>query len=304
MIDILLATHNGGKFLPEQINSLLNQTQPDYRILVQDDCSSDNSVEILREYESCFPEKVCVLQAPAALGGAVQNFLSLAMQSRAEYVMFCDQDDVWFSNKLDATLSRMMELEAINGNNRPILVFSDFKPVDQALLGKAAGSSRRNVHLEFSRLLVQNYVSGCTMMCNRSLYSMLGNYDHRILMHDWWAALIASAFGIISYLPQELMLYRQHDANTVGYADIHSLRFWLRKARKENLLQKKQEYYDQALAFRERFGEKMDQPVKKTLDDFLAIPGYKSKLHRMTAVCHGHFTKGNPIVQLVFLLTI
>ena len=304
MIDILLATCNGGRFLPAQLDSLLHQTVKSFRVLIHDDGSSDNTPEIIRSYEARFPQQIHQIADHVHCGSAARNFLHLTKYTCAEYVMFCDQDDVWFPNKLDATLSRMMELEAINGNNKPILVFSDFKPVDQALCGKAASYSRRNIHLEFSRLLVQNYVSGCTMMCNRALYSMLGNYDHRILMHDWWAALIASAFGEISHIPQKLMLYRQHDANTVGYADVRSLRFWLRKARKENLLQKKQEYYDQALAFRERFGEEMDQPVKKALDDFLAIPGYKSKLHRMTAVCHGNFTKENPIVQLGFLLTI
>lgn len=303
MIEILLATHNGGRYLPEQLDSLLAQTCQDFQILVQDDNSSDNTLAVLREYQERYPEKIRLLQPITFPGGAASNFLSLALQARGEYIMFCDQDDVWLRDKVALTLHSMRELEAVGGSGCPSLVFSSYRPVDQTLSDIGMHTSR-TVQLELCRLLVSNCVSGCSMMCNRALYTLFGTYSEEIMMHDWWAALIAAAMGKIFYLPQELMLYRQHDDNAVGYARVKSPGYWLRRIKRENLFQRKQEYYRQAALLRNRLGDQLEPSARETLDSFLEISGYKNKLHRMSAICRGRFVKDNPFLQLAFLLTI
>ena len=107
---ILLATYNGEKFLPEQMDSLFSQTYADFVIYAHDDGSTDQTVGILRQYEKKYPEKLVILEYEPQ-GGAKNNFYSLMQRIDADYYMFCDQDDVWHPEKIEKTLKKILELE-------------------------------------------------------------------------------------------------------------------------------------------------------------------------------------------------
>lgn len=304
MIDVLLATHNGQAYLAEQLDSVLNQTYQDFRILIQDDGSRDGTLEIIREYCEAFPEKVRLCGEGRPPGGAARNFLSLAAQAEGDYVAFCDQDDVWLADKLEISMRAMGELEAADGGKEAALVFSGVCPVDQELRRLRPSGKKEEEPLRFAAMLVQNRASGCTMLCNRALYTRLGNYDSRILMHDWWTALVASALGRTLYLPQELVLYRQHGANAVGYTGRRSLRYWWKRAGKERPFQKKLDYYNQALLLRQRLGDAIEPPQRKILEEFLSIPEERCKILRMRALLTGGFRKDSSVAQAIYLISI
>ena len=221
LIDILLATWNGERYLPEQIESLLAQTFSDWRLLARDDGSTDGTMNILRRYAALHPERITIVEDSDAGLGACGNFARLMEHSNAEYVMFCDQDDVWLPEKIERCLNAMRKMEKELKSGKPALVHCDLRVVDRELEMIAPSfwhyQKLNPVKGRFlNRLLIQNVVTGCAAMLNRPLARLAMPIPANARMHDWWIALVASAFGKVGYLPESLVLYRQHGGNTLG----------------------------------------------------------------------------------------
>lgn len=220
-VTILLATYNGAQYLAPQLDSLLAQTFTDWRLLVRDDGSTDASPTILADYQAKFPDRIAIITGKGQNLGASDNFAFLMAQADAAYLMFCDQDDVWLPDKIEWTMATMRDLEARHGADTPLLVHTDLTVTDGDLV-TVAGSLWRFQHSDpvggatLNRLLVQNTVTGCTVMINRALSDLALPIPAEAVMHDWWLALTASAFGIIGHVSASTVLYRQHGANDVG----------------------------------------------------------------------------------------
>lgn len=240
MIDILLATYNGEKYIEEQIESLLCQTYKSWHLIVGDDCSNDRTVDILRKYKNLYPDKIEIHVNKVPSGGAKHNFYNLMTRARSNYIMFCDQDDVWVEDKIEVTLNKMMSAEEKYGNDMPLLVHSDLCVVDKNLnvinpsMFEMQGMDYRKDKL--NHLLVSNIVTGCTMMINRSLLELAYVKPRFFVMHDMWLALLASAFGKIMFINKPLILYRQHGSNSIGAKNIHSLNYIICKLESINLV--------------------------------------------------------------------
>ena len=195
-VDILLATYNGGKYLDEQVNSLLNQSYQNFKIIARDDGSSDNTVKLLAMYKEKYPEKFQIVEDNKKGLGAKDNFLELLKYSKAPYTMFCDQDDVWLSHKIEMTLKKIQEIEGSD----PAMVHTDLKVVDEEL-NKIEDSFWRyqsvNPNIKkTNRLITQNNVTGCTVIMNKELKNLIvdKNFENS-LMHDWIITIVASLFG-------------------------------------------------------------------------------------------------------------
>lgn len=236
-IAILLASYNGEKYIAEQIESLLKQTETGWELFVHDDGSTDNTLEILRRYEARHPDRIHILDGPPC-GGAKDNFLRMLRDVRAPYVMFCDQDDIWLPEKVELTLREMKRLEAKHGADKPLLVFTDLCVTDERLHPIAARLSAYQKldpwRTKVKNLMIQNVITGCTVMINRALAKLATKPDSTagIIMHDWWCALIAAAFGAVSYVDRALVLYRQHGGNSVGAKNLNSLRYLTARIRR------------------------------------------------------------------------
>ena len=115
-IYILLATYNGEKYLKEQLDSLFEQTNQHWTLWIHDDNSKDNTISIIKEYQSKYPNKIKFLDDNISTGGAKENFTYLLenIDDDYEHIMFCDQDDVWLEDKIDITLKKMLEIEKEN----------------------------------------------------------------------------------------------------------------------------------------------------------------------------------------------
>lgn len=232
-VDILLSTYNGGLYLGELLNSLLEQTHMDWRLIVRDDGSSDDTVKIIKGFSAKHPERVILLDEDGRRLGACRSFIKLLETSTADYVMFCDQDDVWLPDKIEVTLREMRELESMYRGS-PVLVHTDMKVVDSNL--KILSDSfweyqHLNPNLKgLNHLLVLNNVTGCTMMLNSELRKLVLPVPEGAILHDWWIALVASAFGKIGYLDRPTLLYRQHGKNEAG-AVSYSLSYFSSRVR-------------------------------------------------------------------------
>lgn len=295
MVDVVMATYNGSQYIREQLDSILNQTYKDIRIVIRDDGSKDNTVQIIREYEDKYPEKIILVEDDAKCGSSRSNFMQVIKHSSSDYIMCSDQDDYWLPEKIEHTLKRMLEIEKITGRDKPVLVFGSYKPVDENLneiLDKTKHRQEAAYKLNFSNLLVQNYVHGCLMMINRSLADMMGDYDDRILMHDWWAALIASGGGAIEHIDEVMMLYRQHGSNVVGAVDVKSFKYRFRKISDSKTKKAPKQYLEQARLLRDRNSVFLTKEHNKELESFIKLYE-KKKIGRIIGLIKGKYLKSD-----------
>ncbi|QNP58854.1 glycosyltransferase family 2 protein [Paenacidovorax monticola] len=223
LVDVLLATYNGSRYLEAQLDSILAQTHQDFRVLVSDDGSSDGTLAILDRYRSRFGARLVLVPHPGAGRGVIRNFENLMAASlqdgMAGWVAFCDQDDVWLPHKVERTLAEMKRLEGDDGDTVPCVVHTDLTVVDEHLevLGASFARHQRINPGDCSALtlLSINQVTGCAMMVNRALLKMALPLPSDTVMHDWWCALIGGS-GRRSFVDTPLILYRQHGANQLG----------------------------------------------------------------------------------------
>ena len=249
-IAILLATYNGEKYLKYQIDSILSQSYTDWELFIHDDGSKDGTEKIIDDFCAKYPTQIHKIQG-ASTGCARNNFFFLLRSVEAPIYMFCDQDDVWLEKKIENTYSEMIKFD----DKKPNIVFTELKVVDSDLNVISESMSKYqklNCHnTSVNRLLIQNICTGCTMMINRILRDdMIKATDlNNIIMHDWWAALIAAELGNIHFINEPQILYRQHSDNSVGAKSFGIKYIFSKLNKKDEIKQSLKDTEKQALLF-------------------------------------------------------
>jgi glycosyltransferase involved in cell wall biosynthesis len=280
-LEIALATYNGAPYLSELMDSLFAQSWQDFNIVVADDNSDDDTLNILGRFQTLHPGRIQVVGFPEQSGSAVANFSRLATHLSADYICFADQDDVWLPDKLTASLKRMRSAEALYGSDCPILVHTDLELTDEKL-ERRHRSFWKHVSINPRRrtlreMLIEISVAGCTMMANRSLYELARPIPPEAVMHDHWLALVASAFGQIEFDPEPSLLYRRHDASVSAHPDAGVA--WLFQRTSEVVFGlttgRDRREFDrltmQAAAFLERYGTRLAEDQRRLLAIFTGI---------------------------------
>ena len=212
LVTVVLATYNGERFLPEQLASLAAQTHPPERLVLRDDGSSDGSVQIVRAWAQHAGVALQEVGGPR-LGPARSFLTALQAAEPADLYLFCDQDDVWKSDKIE----RALGLVPWGDSAPPALCATRLEVVD-AQLGFLRLSALPE-GLSFASACCESLLTGCTMAFNRAFRDLLVRaLPEQAAMHDWWCYLLASgAQGAMLYFdPTPTVLYRQHGANTLG----------------------------------------------------------------------------------------
>lgn len=300
---ILLTAYNGSVHLPELLSSLLAQTEPDFSVLMQDDGSGDQTPAILREIADRDP-RFSFGSEQGKHFGAAGNFLSLIRQTAADYCLLCDQDDIWEADKLAVLKRAMLDLESRYGSETPLLVHSDCSLI--SLEGEKTGDSFFRHQgwdpgaVSLPRLLVQNNVTGCTMIMNKPLRELIATHAKAkdLFMHDWFIALTAASFGRISFVDRPLTRYRQHGNNTIGASAKSLLHRGLdalkhRKEAKRRILLT----YTHTKVFRKLYDGKLPAEALSVVDAYLATQRMR-KLPRVLAVRRMGCTMQNPVTRL------
>lgn len=311
-ITILMATYQGQAYLREQLDSILHQTEPNWKLIISDDQSADDTRKIISEYTKRYPDRISEFVSGKKFGHPAAHFLFLVSEfaGQAEYLMLSDQDDVWLPNKIEKTLCFMKRLEQAPKDKEPVLVFSDLKVVDSEL-GSKAPSFLRSAGLDGNRtelrhLMLQNVVTGSTMMLNRALQQKIGHqYDaDKIVMHDWWIGLVASAFGKIGFIDEPLVLYRQHTDNAVGAGSKrHALDTVRNMNHPEKVLVKQNAGFAQAGCFLKYYGEELS-PKDKSMIQTYARFSEAGRWERIAALFRwGMWKKGwkKKLGQIIYL---
>lgn len=219
-VEILMAAYNGEKYIGEQINSILLQTYKNWFLVIRDDGSVDKTVDIIRHYIRRYPQKIKLFVDDATHMGSCMSFSRLLECSKADCIMLCDQDDVWLPDKINLSLQKLRELEDKYGNQWPLLIFTDLIVIDSelnAIHDSFWDYQRINpVRTAVNQLIIENVVTGCTMMMNAALRGTVRAIHPDAIMHDHWIALVCSVFGAMDYVKIPTVLYRQHGANQLG----------------------------------------------------------------------------------------
>jgi hypothetical protein len=159
----------------------------------------------------------------------------------------------------------------------PLLIHSDLKAVNENL-DVISNSMFEYQFLDYKRnklnnLLVQNIVTGCTVMVNHKLIDLTrDNTPNDVIMHDWWLALVSSAFGQVIFIDKPTILYRQHGNNGVGAKYVNSLSYNIKRIKDNKIKKSIKNTYDQAKCFIDIFGQDLDLEKKEIIFTYLKLP--------------------------------
>ena len=148
--------------------------------------------------------------------------------------------------------------------------------------------------MQLKQLLVQNVVTGCTMMINQPLAELANAHmpEGKILMHDWWLAMIGAAMGKTGFWNQATIDYRQHGNNTVGAKDTKSLSYIMKKIRNDGVRKAMEQTYGQADVFLDAFGELMAPEQRKVVADYAALQHRGAMARRVEFLKGGYYKYG------------
>lgn len=219
-IAILLAAYNAEKYLGEQLDSLLNQTNEEWTLYIRNDGSTDGTQQIIDEYIDRNVGKIVQIDKGGENLGCRGNFLRLLEVVESDYYMFCDADDVWLPSKVQVSYDTIKEKE-LKYPQKALLVHTD-KVVCDENLNVIVPSWWRAVRLnpdlflKFRHIPISPVVGGATALFNRVVREKCLPIPANPPPHDCWIPLQAAKFGKIFSIHNPLILYRQHSSNAIG----------------------------------------------------------------------------------------
>jgi len=205
MISVCVATYNGEKYIQEQIDSILANISSDDELVISDDGSTDNTLNIIKTY--CFKNKnIKVLNGPKL--GVVKNFENAIKNSSGDIIFLSDQDDIWCDNKVEVIK------EVFKKDKSCSMVVHDAEVVDDR--GKIIFSSFfsfRNSREGLLKNIYKNSYIGCCMAFKREVFDLSYPFASNLPMHDWWLGLVADLKFKSVFINDKLIKYRRHRNN-------------------------------------------------------------------------------------------
>ena len=274
-VDILVATCNGEKYVKEQIDSILNQTYENIRVIVSDDRSDDSTPKILKEIAKS--DKRVILNLQKERLGVINNFEFLLKQVKSNFYMFSDQDDFWLPNKVEKMMERQKQEDAD-------LVFGDLEVVnekletmypsygDYMLLNRKIKKCINSYEYNY----LYNCVTGCTILGKTSMLDKILPLPNtsKYVLHDHWIGIITGIYGKVTYVEETYIKYRQHGNNQVG-TDKISHKFKKFSDVRELFLKIKIEIFQTFVDNNDRFPKEIQERNTKALNYFKMLKNKK-----------------------------
>lgn len=216
-----MCTYNGERYLAAQLESIAAQTRPPAEIVVCDDVSTDGTLALLQSFAARSPFPVRIYRNDVRLGPA-GNFKKAIGLCEEQLVALADQDDVWVANKFEHALKAILR----STDPRATLYCTRLQYVDEDM--RPIRFSPIPHHIGFANAVVENIATGCSVVFGEEIKQRFLQADPKdMVMHDWWAYLVATAFGQVIYDPTPTVLYRQHGRNVTGW-EPKPLKIWNR----------------------------------------------------------------------------
>ena len=259
---VLMSTYNGEKYIQEQIESILSQTYSGVKIYVRDDGSKDKTLDILKKYEK--EDKIILLRGKNK--GFIGSFFSLLKEcENADYYAWCDQDDIWFPEKI----SRAVEMLENNKKEVPTLYFSDYDYYDQTMHFQKHGLDHKRGP-SFANSLMDCISLGFNSVFNhRARTMMLEKIPNHSCGHDWWTYMVCAAFGTVIYDRGYVSVkYRRlEESVSPGGKSFIATQIWRFKKFFVNDYFKK--IREQLYEFNDLYGQELSRDDKKVMNLFV-----------------------------------
>ena len=215
-IAILLSIYNGSKYIKEQIDSIIRQTNNDWTLYIRDDASIDDTVEIIKEYERA-NSNIILIEDNLGNLGAHGNFFQLLSSVNSQYYMPCDGDDIWFEDKISISLDRMSEEEKLNPNI-PIIVHTDFTICDQDMnvISESYWESRNlnpEKYKSYIGMAMEVVAGGSLMFFNQKVKDISYPLPSKTPIYDYYIPIQTIKTGVIASIYKSTKLYRRHSSN-------------------------------------------------------------------------------------------
>ena len=301
-VEILLATYNSATYLVPLIESLLAQSIQNFRLIISDDCSTDDTVAILQRYLPLFRHPVQLHVRSTQSGSAMANFAGLMQTSNADYVFLCDADDIWHPDKLEKFLALARSKEAALGSNTPMFLYSDARIINgYGIVTHPSYWRYKKITparcVALPRLLICAPMLGCAALINRALVQLAANVPvGRVTGHDWWALLVAASLGHVSYLDEATIDYRIHGRNASQPKEVtfsrlsqlagpYSMRLSgpIHEVRRRLAIRQRQ-----AEPLLEQFANRLPDATRVIIERFVATRDQSFFARRFTLVGNGH----------------
>lgn len=207
LVSVVMCVYNGGTFLREQLDSVINQTYPNIELIILDDLSTDNSFAILKSYARQ-SDKIQLIQNENNLGFN-RNFEKGIALSKGAFISICDQDDIWYPEKIEALVNNI-------GSAR--LIYSNSELIDEKgdCLNRTLEANLNHINNpNYEAFLDKNVVTGHTCLFARNLMEHIFPLPPNVSFYDKWIALVAAYVGEVKYLDRILTKYRIHDDSVI-----------------------------------------------------------------------------------------
>lgn len=260
-ISVALAVYNGEKYLKQLLLSLENQTLKPCELVVLDDCSSDNSLEIINSFPLSFEKKIFSNKKNE---GPVYTFRKIAELCRGNFIAFCDQDDIWLPEKLELALCEIKKIDT----TIPAIVFSDLSVIDErGIVIQESYWKQRTVRPEkflFADILFANIITGCTTLVNRPMVNEFLKMPENVMMHDHWLALIGYSFGSHPFINRPTVLFRSHQNSVTNKGKDTTLEVLINDFKNRSTYLKKN--IEQAIEFKNLYSARLNKTDAEALN--------------------------------------
>lgn len=202
MISVVIAAYNGEKYIVEQVKSILPQLGVKDEIVVSNDNSTDNTVQILQDIKD---ERIRIVNGPSK--GVIKNFENGLNQSKGDYIFLCDQDDVWLPERVEKVMKTFSTKNAD-------LVVTNYEVVDKELNVELGNNGYKHFYTGILKNYYKNSYIGAMMAFKREVLELALPFPNKLPMHDSWIGILAEvAHKNVSYIDEPLVLYRRTGSN-------------------------------------------------------------------------------------------
>ena len=218
MISVAMTSYNGEKYIKQQIESILSQSVPVDEVVICDDISKDKTAEIIKEIND---DRIRFIVNETNLG-FIANFHKSISLTNGDYIFLADQDDIWEPNKIERILDTMKAVNAkaictnyklIDGNGQPLGDKREYNI--PPFVKNVTGPIQK---ITFSMLAYTNLVQGCTYCFTKEIKDIFLRVNNKFVPHDYQIMLIAANLNGTYFLNEELIQYRLHETNTIGFS--------------------------------------------------------------------------------------
>src|SRR5665648_1120 len=231
-----MTTYNGEKFVKKQLQSILNQTKKPDEVIIVDDCSTDDTVEIVRDFirsNSLLTWELIILPENK---GFINSFNRAILKTSGDIIFLCDQDDVWLSDKVEIMSKIMVEnpkiialasgFHKIDSDDKRINSFTNLFTSNNNLIRKIIKDGEC-VKIDLRQVIIYNISPGCTSAFKSVIKEVLKELEEPRfnLVHDWKINIIAAGMDGLYFLNTPATNYRLHETNAIGLTRTYSINY-------------------------------------------------------------------------------